>query len=164
MKDAQICRQKMTLLLQSHNSKINAANDYLLAIRKSISENSLDTLYQSLADPQLPVDEIQALEQQRHQLLEEYGFASDHAGFEECVAWCDDESGRVSDLYQLLVKNLLELQHVLQVNSLLVSKGKDRIRRSIGILTGVGKGSDLRGYSSKGESIQQIGSRDIAVA
>lgn len=164
MNDTQICRQKMILLLQTHNIKINAAYDYLLSIRKAISENRLETLHQTLANPQLPVDEIEALEKQRHQIFDEYGFTSDQAGFEECVSWCDDESGRVSDLYRLLVQNLLELQHALQVNSLLVSKGKDRIRRSIGILTGVGRGNDHLGYSSKGESIQQMGTRDIATA
>lgn len=164
MKERINCRKKLIDLVEAHILKITVANEYLVNIRRAITENQLENLSKSLADPPLPVDDIESLERQRHLLLIEYGFSADYAGFEECVGWCDNDTGQVSDLYQLLVQALLELQHSIQINSLLVSKGRDRVRRSIGILTGLGNDANHKTYSSNGKTEQQLGQRNIAIA
>jgi len=164
MKNSTQCRTQLTVLLEAHTARISAANEYLLKIKNAIAENKLETLEQTLTSSELPFSDIEKLEQQRHQLLTEYGFSKDSDGFKKCVDWCDGGAGQVSNLYKMLIQCLVELQNSIQINSLLVSKGRDRVRRSIGILTGSGRAASYRTYTSNGKAEQRIGQRDIAVA
>ena len=132
------CRAQLSELLETHISRIARANAYLAEIKKAIAENQLDALQQSLSQPDFSVEDIERLEQQRYQLLASYGFTRDSGGFRKCVEWCDDERKHVSELYLQLIKGLEQLQHSSQINSLLVTRGRDRVKRSLGILTGLG--------------------------
>ncbi len=157
------CRDQLTALLEAHNERISNANDFLLAIKNAIATNQLENLQQSLSSPELALDEIEQLEQQRYQLLSTYGFSEDSDGFEKCVAWCDNEQEQVSGLYQQLIQELLQLQHSIQRNNLLISRGRDRIRRSLRVLAGLGAGN-CKTYSSSGQTLNPAGQRDIAIA
>jgi flagellar biosynthesis/type III secretory pathway chaperone len=161
---SQACREQLTLLLGTHIERIGRANDYLAEIRTAIAENRLEALQESLSHPDFSVEDIEHLEQQRHRLLSGHGFNQDSEGFEKCVAWCDDAAKNVTLLYRQLIESLLKLQHSLQVNSLLVSRGHDRVRRSLRILTGQSTSGHHKTYSSKGKTIQPTGQRDIAIA
>ena len=158
------CRERLADLLKEHQLRIGKANDYLVNIKNAITENRLENLQQSLSNPELSIEDIEQLEQQRHQLLASYGFTEDYDGFEKCISWCDNEQGQLSKLYQQLIESLVQLQHSIQVNNLLVSKGRDRVRRSIGILTGLGSGGNCKTYSSSGKALEVGGRRNIAVA
>ena len=63
-----------------------------------------------------------------------------------------------------MIASLVDLQYLIQLNSLLVNKGQERVRRSIGILTGVGTSGTCKTYSKKGQAINPAGRRDIAIA
>jgi len=158
------CRAQLTALLEAHNACISSANDYLLAIKNAIAANQLEKLQQSLSKPEFVLDDIEQLEQQRYQLLSTYGFSENSEGFERCVHWCDDEQGQVSGLYQQLIQELVQLQHSIQLNSLLVTRGQDRVRRSLGVLTGLGAMGNCKTYSSNGKTTSPPGQRDIAIA
>ena len=158
------CREQLTALLEAHNARISSANDYLLAIKNAIATNQLEKLQQSLSSPELALDDIEQLEQQRYRLLSTYGFSENSDGFEKCVAWCDNEQEQVSTLYQELIQRLVQLQHSIQLNSLLVARGQDRIRRSLGVLTGLGAMGNCKTYSSNGKTLDPAGRRDIAIA
>ena len=158
------CREQLTELLQAHNARISSANAFLLTIKNAIADNQLETLQQSLANPELAVDDIEQLERQRYQLLSTYGFSENSDGFEKCVTWCDNPQGQVAGLYQQLIQGLVQLQHSIQINNLLVIKGRDRVRRSLGILTGVGTAGNCKTYSSNGKALSPADQRDIAIA
>ncbi len=158
------CRERLIELLRAHNACIESANAYLASIKSAIAENRLEALQQSLSGPEMPMAEIERLESERHALLQACGFDGDDDGFRKCIAWCDDDGGHIYDLYQQLVKNLVQLQRAIQLNSLLVSKGQDRVRRSIGILTGIGDNSQAKTYRSDGKTSADSGRRDIAIA
>ncbi len=158
------CRASLIEILRAHNLCIESANAYLATIKTAIAENRLDQLQQSLSGPEMPMAEIERLENERHGLLQTYGFDSDDNGFQKCVDWCDDESGHLKELYQQLVQNLVELQRSIQLNSLLISKSQDRVRRSIGILTGIGNANQAKTYQSDGKASTQSNRRDIAIA
>jgi flagellar biosynthesis/type III secretory pathway chaperone len=158
------CRSQMLEMLDAQNTSIAHANDYLVGIKDAIAENKLDELNQFLATPQLPIEDIDQLEQQRHRLLQDSGFSSDSSGFKKCVDWCDNSEGQVSEAYQQLIDGLVQLQHSIQLNSLLTRKGQDRLKRSIGILTGQPASTQCKTYSSKGQNLQNSGQRNIAVA
>ena len=158
------CREQLTALLEAHIARISSANDFLLAIKNAIAANQLENLQQSLANPELALDQIEQLEQQRHRLLSTYGFSENSDGFEKYVAWCDNEQGQVSGLYQQLIQGLVQLQHSIQLNNLLIARGQDRIRRSLGVLTGLGAMGNCKTYSSNGKTLSPAGQRDIAIA
>lgn len=158
------CRNRLIELLETQNSRIDRANDYLDSIKQAIMENQLDNLQQTLNSPDLAISDIEQLEQQRYQLLSSFGFDGDGDGFTKCMVWCDDEKGQVDTLYQQLIQSLLKLQHAIQINSLLITKGRDRVRRSLGILTGLGAGGSCKTYSSNGKTNDPSGRRDIAIA
>lgn len=156
------CREQLTALLEEHIQRIAAASEYLAGIKQAIAENHLESLQDSLTKPAFAVDDIEQLEQQRYQLLSNYGFSQDADGFEKCMAWCDKDQ-QVSELYQQLIQNLVRLQHSIQVHSLLVNRGRDRIRRSLGILTGIGTTGTGKTYSSDGK-LDSSDPRNIAIA
>ncbi len=158
------CRDRLIELLRAHNLGIESANAYLVSIKTAIAENRLEALQQSLSGPEMPMAEIERLESERHSLLQAYGFDGDDDGFQKCVDWCDDDGGHVNELYQQLVQNLVELQRSIQLNSLLVSKGQERVRRSIGILTGIGNADQANTYRSDGRTAAGNDRRDIAIA
>ena len=158
------CHAQLSELLETHISRITRANDYLVEIKKAITENQLDRLQKSLSQPDFSVEDIERLEQQRYQLLSSYGFTEDSDGFQQCVNWCDDEQTQVTELYQQLIQGLVQLQHSIQINSLLVTRGRDRVKRSLGILTGLGTAGNCKTYSSEGKTLDPTGQRDIAIA
>ena len=158
------CREQLTALLAEHHQRITRASEYLASIKQAIAENRLESLQNSLSEPDFKIEEIEELEQQRYQLLADYGFNQDAEGFEKCMAWCDDEQKKVARLYQQLIQGLVQLQHSIQVNSLLVNRGRDRVRRSLGILTGLGTAGSCKTYSSDGKAQEASGRRDIAIA
>jgi flagellar biosynthesis/type III secretory pathway chaperone len=162
--NSESCREQLIELLEEHNDRINRATEYLANIKQAIAENRLENLQDSLSNPDFAVDDIERLEQQRYQLLSNYGFSQDSDGFEKCMAWCDDEQKQISGLYQQLIQSLVQLQHAIQVNSLLVTRGRDRVKRSLGILTGLGAASNYKTYSSDGKTLSTPGRRDIAIA
>ena len=161
---AAACREALSALLARHVAQIGAANDYLRAVKQAITDNDLETLKHSLDRPDFDVAAIEALEDERHRLLEVYGFGTDFAGFERCIEWCDDPDGELADGYRQLVKGLVELQHSIQLNQLLVNRGKDRVRRSLCLLGGLGNAGQGKTYGSDGKAELPAGRRDIAIA
>ena len=158
------CRKQLIELMRAHIVRIDQARAYLAEIKQAIAENRVEQLQQSLANPQFSVSEIEQLEQQRLELLSQHGFDPDHNGFEACLKWCDDSAGAVDALYRQLVASLVQLQQSIQLNHLLVNKGKERLRRSIGILTGLGQSNNCKTYGSNGEAQNTLGQRNIAIA
>lgn len=162
--NSQECRGQLIELLRAQTERIVGANTLLVGIRLAIAENRFDTLRQSLDQPAFAVEEIEQLEQQRLQLLERFGFARKGSALTECIAWCDDAGGEVSQIYAQLIQDLMALQRSIQLNSLLVRKGQERVRRSIGVLTGLGNGGHCETYSSQGRTEETGAGRDIAIA
>lgn len=158
------CRKRLRELLQKQNAGIARANEYLVAIKDAIADHRLDHLQQKLDSPELALEDIEKLEQQRLQLLADFGFEHDNDGMEKCIAWCDDDAQQLSALYQQLIKHLYELRRAIQINSLLVNRGQARVRRSIGILTGAGNSTLGKTYGDKGQAINPADRRGIAIA
>ena len=158
------CRKAMGELLATHVAQIDAANAYLHEVKRAIAESDLETLQHSLGQPGFDVDAIEQLEGERHRLLEAQGFSADFAGFERCIAWCDDDAGGLAELYRQLVQGLVALQHSIQLNQLLVDRGKDRVRRSLCLLGGLAGAGQCKTYGSDGKAEQAAGRRDIAIA
>lgn len=158
------CHTELKQLLTLHNARVDDAIEYLAQVKQAIADNQLEQLQDVLQEPTSVLEELQHLENQRLQLMSTCGFDQDQAGFSECLKWCDNAQESLDELYQRLVERLVKLQHSVQLNSLLVTKGQERVRRSIAILTGQGKVDQCKTYSSNGKTVDATGHRDIAVA
>ena len=161
---AAACREALSALLARHVAQIDAANAYLRAVKQAIADNDLESLQHSLDRPAFDVDALERLEAERHRLLDAHGFSADSGGFEKCIDWCDDPAGELADGYARLVEGLVALQHSIQLNQLLVNRGKDRVRRSLCLLGGLGSAGQCKTYGSDGKAEQPTGRRDIAIA
>ncbi len=160
----QECRDQLLDLMRAQNECIVTAHSRLDEIGQALSENKIDSLQRSLVSPDLGFEQLQQLEHQRHALLQRYGFETDAAAQTACIDWCDDANRQLASLNRDLVANLQSLQRSIQLNNILVGKGRDRIRRSIGILTGQERVNQCKTYSSSGKTEQGPGQRDIAIA
>lgn len=158
------CREAMGALLARHVAQIDAANAYLQEVKRAVAESDLESLQRSLEQPDFDVNAIERLEGERHRLLQSQGFTADFAGFERCIAWCDDDAGSLAELYRQLVQGLVALQHSIQLNQLLVDRGRDRVRRSLCLLGGIAGAGQCKTYGSDGKAEQSAGRRDIAIA
>ncbi len=162
--NAKACREDLSALLANHVAQIDVATAYLRSVKQAIADNNVENLQQALEHPDFDVDAIERLEVERHRLLETHGFSANFAGFEKCIAWCDDADGGLAKLYQQLVQSLIALQHSIQLNQLLVNRGRDRVRRSLSLLSGLGGAGQARTYGSDGKPEPTAGRRDIATA
>lgn len=158
------CRDLLVDLLGAQNEQVTAVRARFDEIGRAIADNQIDNLQQSLGDSDPGFAQLQQLERQRHDLLQRFGYAANAAAQTACIDWCDDADGQLSALHARLVDNLQALQRSIQLGNLLVGKGRDRIRRSLGILTGQSQSGQCRTYSSSGKAEDGPGHRDIAVA
>ena len=159
----QQCRTALAQLLELQIEKIRAIDHYLREIKDRIAENDTLALNQLLIKQNLPINDIESFEKQRHKLLKDHGFEMNKTGVEQFIRWCDSNN-RLRQLYETFTQAVFELQHAIQVNGLLVNKGQDRIRRSLQLLTGQGSMDAPKTYSSKGLTQAYSNKRSITLA
>ncbi len=158
------CRQILSRLLQSQQQRVASARQFLQQVKEAVAEDDIASLQGLLEQPGIALTEIESIEAERQQLLQRFGFGTDAEEFERCLHWCDDSNASLAARNQDLRQELIELQRQLQLNQLLVNKGQDRVRRSLGILTGMDTASQGKTYDSAGKAALPGGQRDIAIA
>ncbi|MFT5658596.1 MAG: flagellar biosynthesis/type III secretory pathway chaperone [Gammaproteobacteria bacterium] len=158
------CRHDLIRLLQAQLDKVQEVNTFLVELKASIAQNDIDAINAFLSHDSLPISEIEALEGQRNKILATYGFQSNNNAQQECIAWCDDSDASLSTQFKLFTEALLNLQRSIQVNDLLVSKGQERIRRSVQLLTGKADSEGSSTYSKSGQTRTGTDKRSITRA
>ncbi len=159
----QRCRDDLIKIFDHQATKLLSLNAYLIDVKDRIAANDLDALNDVLQQDILPVEELNELERQRHRLLADYGFDYEKNELEACIAWCDIEN-QVEHKYQQVNKVLAQLQHSIQINDLLVNRGKSKVRRALHILTGQNKLQKTVTYTQSGEARDSAENRSIARA
>lgn len=160
---AQQCFQKLNALLSQQTDEIDGINSYLDEIKNAIAANEIESLNTLLTQQRLPTEDINNLESQRHQLLDVYGFEFTQEGLEKCISECD-KNGLLTERYELFQQALSRLQRSIQVNSLLINKNKNRIRKSLNLLTGQQNSDNAKTYSSNGQASGYSSKRSLAQA
>ncbi len=159
----QECFQQLDQLLQQQTTELSDINAYLSDIKNAVASGETDQLNQLLTRRHLPVAEIDDLESQRHKLLKLYGYEPDRNGLIACIRHCD-QNNTLKQRYQKFEQGLSTLQHSIQLNSLLVNKGRKRVRKSLQLLTGQAASDNAQTYSSSGLSQDLSCRRKIAQA
>ena len=161
---AQQCFQQLNALLSQQIDEFKGINSYLDEIKNAIAANEIESLNTLLTQQRLPTEDINNLESQRHQLLDVYGFEFTQEGLEKCISECDRNSV-LAKQYELFQQSLSHLQRSIQVNSLLINKNQNRIRKSLHLLTTGQQNSDnARTYSSSGQTSGYSNKRSLAQA
>ena len=160
---AQQCRKDLIEIFSHQTTKLLSLNAYLLDIKERIAANDVDALNSVLQQDISPVEALEELELQRQNLLSVYGFDYGKDELEKCIAWCDREN-QAELGYQQLSDALSQLKHSIQINDLLVSKGKKRIRRALQLLTGQNNLQNTVTYTDSGETQESAEHRSIARA
>ncbi len=159
----QECYSLLSELLTKQISSLDIATSYLNDIKNSIESGDFDSLKNLIQHNKIPLSQIEEQETARFSLIESCGFEKNNQGFERCVKACDDGTGTIKELYTQLQASLDSLQKATEVSGLLVSKNKDRVKKSLNILTGNSIKKDPT-YSSQGTTNQDSLTRPIAVA
>ncbi len=157
----QQCHKDLLALLIRQTDELQAINTFLGDIKTAIAEGETEILNKLLTQQRLPIAEMDDLESQRHRLLEIYGYQADREGLLSCITWCDSEE-IIARQYELFRQALLRLQRAIQVNSLLVSKGKERVRQSLQLLVGQANNEQTTTYASNGKTDDDSLLRSIA--
>lgn len=160
---AQQCREDLVKIFSHQTSRLVSLNTYLLQIKDKIATNDVDALNEVLQQDILPFEELNELEHERHRLLSAYGFDRGNGELEKCIAWCDLDN-QVQRQHQQLSEALTQLQHSIQINDLLISKGKSRIRRGLQMLTGQSNLQNTLTYTNSGAAQDSVENRTIARA
>ena len=157
----QQCHKDLLALLSRQTDELETINGYLGDIKAAIAEGDTEVLNELLTQQRLPIAEMDDLESQRHRLLEIYGYQANREGLLSCITWCDEEE-TISRQYELFRQALLRLQRTIQVNSLLVNKGKERVRQSLQLLVGQANNDQATTYASNGKTDEDNLLRSIA--
>ncbi|MCP4187857.1 MAG: flagellar protein FlgN [Gammaproteobacteria bacterium] len=157
------CHTELMTLLVHQKEELDAINTYLDEIKSAIVENDAESLNTLITQQRLPIAEMDDLEKQRNCLLETYGFKANRDGLLSCIAWCDKDEA-ITRQYELFRQALLHLQRSIQVNSLLVSKGRERVRQSLQLIMGQPTSEQVTTYSSRGKAEDNCNHRTIAQA
>jgi hypothetical protein len=157
----QQCHEELTQLFDTQTSELQAINSYLTKIKYAVAENDVEALNNLITEQRLPIKEIEILQEKQHQLMSRYNFKSNNTGLDKCIAWCDRQD-KLLDRYQIFKQEMETLQHSLQISDMLVSKGQNRIRQSLHLLTG--QTVNTRTYTSSGQSQESTDGRSIAHA
>lgn len=159
----QECYSSLYELLTQQIASIKVATTYLNDIKNSIESNDIESLQHLIKHNEIPLNKIEEQETARFSLIESCGFEKNKTGFERCVKACDDSNKSLSDIYSQLNHSLDELQKATEVSGLLVSKNKERVQKSLNILTGNSIKKDPT-YSSQGTTNNDSLTRPLAIA
>lgn len=162
-KPAQQCHDALKDLLDRQTAELNVLNGYLDEIKTAIGEGDLEVLNNLVTQDSLPIAEIDDLESQRDRLLEVYGFDSGREALQKCIDWCDSDEV-IERQYKKFRQALLDLQRAIQLNSLILNKGQQRVRQGLHLLTGQTGTENAKTYSSDGKTRENNNQRHLAQA
>lgn len=157
------CYSELNDLLQRQIDEIRGLYACLADIKSAIVEGDPDRMNHLVGQQQHRVEKIECLDSRRRDLLARHGFQYEKEDLLSCIDWCDEDS-MLADLYRQYEKSLNELQRSLRVNSLLVNKGRKRIRQSLYLLTGQDASNQSATYSATGIAEETRNLRTLARA
>lgn len=159
----QQCHDLLKDLLGRQTVELDALNGYLDEIKTAIGESDIEALNNLVTQNRLPIAKIEDLESQRNRLLEVYGFDSGREAFQKCIDWCDSDEV-IERQYEKFRQALLSLQRSIQLNSLILYKGQQRVRQGLHLLTGQPGTENAKTYSSDGRTRVNNNQRHLAQA
>lgn len=133
--DPEVCREHLTELFREE-SVLLVQLEQLLSREAQILEGSdIAQIEQTTRARQERMGALARLEEQRRSLCALHGFASDRAGLEAVMAWCDP-SGTLTESLRECAGRAVRCRELNDRNGVLVTARLQRVESMLGALTG----------------------------
>lgn len=157
------CFSLFSELLHNQISSIKETTEYLNSIKSAIENNQLEPLQDLIKQNSIPLNTIEEQENALFSLTESSGFERNRDGLAQCIAKYDNQDKTLQSMQIELRQALKKLNTATKVNDHLIIKNKERVHKSLMLLTGNGNTSNQT-YSDDGVKHAHSVKRPLAVA
>lgn len=133
--DSAVCREHLSALLGDELALLGELEELLASEARVLETSDVRALEATTRARQDRMGALARLEEQRGSLCGMHGFASDRAGLEALIAWCDPQGelvARLRDCATLAVR----CRDLNDRNAVLVTARLKRVQSMLGALTG----------------------------
>lgn len=135
MNDRQHCHKQMHDLLRAEYDCAGKLQLVLAAETEALTHRDMDALERLVGDKHDLMQNFEALELRKQQVLEQVGFGRASRGIEACLDWCDDH-GQLKRGWQLLLDRLAQCQHQNRINGATLDSSRRYAQQALSILRG----------------------------
>lgn len=130
-----ICRESLATLLTQEQSSLNELAGLLEREHALLVANDVDSLDKAMQERQVVVGRLLNIEEERRALCRAHGKASDVAGLEQLLAWCDPR-GTLKARMEQSAQGAIRCRTQNDKNGALVIARMRRVEGLLGALTG----------------------------
>ncbi|MFZ5620692.1 MAG: flagella synthesis protein FlgN [Pseudomonadota bacterium] len=149
MPDRSQCHDQLHLLLSEELQCAVRLESLLTAEGEALTGRDIEPVERLVRDKQTLLQEFEALEARRHELVAAAGFAPDRAGLEACIAHCDSR-GRLAHIWSELMARIRRCQHLNRRNGAVVDISRRHVQQTLTLLRGQSPATPL--YSPAGST------------
>lgn len=154
-------QQQLDLILDREIDAARRLAEVLNSENAAIGRRELAALEQAITDKQAGLQRLEELNRERGLLVASQGFATDKAGMESCLKWCDT-TGLLTGKWRQLLSVADNCRTQNRMNRQLMDMGSRHIHHALCILRGEDPDQNL--YGPGGDNIAPHASRDLATA
>lgn len=149
--DPAVCREHLTELFRDESKLLTELEELLVSEARMLEGSDIQQIEQTTRARQDRMGALARLEEQRRALCALHGFASDRAGLEAIMAWCDP-SGNLLDSLRECASRAVRCRDLNDQNGVLVTARLQRVEQMLGALTGRPTRPDTYGPRGYGEA------------
>lgn len=133
--DPAVCREHLTELFREESALLVELEQLLTREAHILEGSDIQEIEQTTQARQARMGGLARLEEQRRSLCALHGFASDRAGLEAVMAWCDP-SGNLTESLRECAGRAVRCRDLNDQNGVLVTARLQRVEHLLGTLTG----------------------------
>ncbi len=151
--DPVACREHLTELFREETALLVELEQLLTREARILEGPDVHEIEQTTRARQERMGALARLEEQRRSLCAAHGFASDRAGLEAVMAWCDP-SGTLTESLRECAARAVRCRELNDQNGVLVTARLQRVESMLGALTGRPTRPDT--YGPRGYGVSSI--------
>lgn len=151
--DQGVCREHLTELFGDESVLLVELEQLLKQEAQILEGSDIRQIEQTTRARQERMGALARLEEQRRSLCALHGFASDRAGLESVMTWCDP-SGTLTESLRACAERAVRCRELNDRNGILVAARLQRIESLLGTLTGRPTRPDT--YGPRGSGVASI--------
>lgn len=151
--DPVVCREHLTELFRDEAALLVQLEQLLTQEARILDGSDIQQIGETTRARQERMGALARLEEQRRSLCALHGFASDRAGLEAVMAWCDP-SGTLTETLRECAARAVRCRELNDRNGVLVTARLQRVESMLGALTGRPTRSDT--YGPRGHGVVSI--------
>jgi flagellar biosynthesis/type III secretory pathway chaperone len=154
--DQEVCREHLTELFRDEAALLVELEQLLSREGQILEGSDIQEIERTTRARQERMGALARLEEQRRSLCAVHGFASDRAGLEAVMAWCDPSGSLTESLRECAVR-AVRCRELNDRNGVLVTARLQRVESLLGALTGRPTRADTYGPRGYGAAALRAG-------